>query len=846
MFKVSVKSLLSHKLRLVLTTLAILIGVSSVTGTFIFIDTINGTFNRIFQGANSGVAVTVRGHELRGDSGGIGGAGRQPIPRALAGTIRGVDGVKGVAGVLFRNGASMIGSDGKPISSNGPPTFGGNWIADSEISPYHIRSGGPPVQPNDVVVDAGTAASHHFSVGQHLSIAFTTASERRFTITGIAGFGTSDNLAGATIALFTEDTAEQVLDGQNKYDAINVSAQNGVSDIALRDRIAAVIPRSAEAATGQQAAQAAEQSTESTISTFIGTPLLVFAFIFLFVGSFLIVNTFNILVAQRTRELALLRAMGATRRQVLTSVLVEATFTGLVASVLGVLLGLLVASGLMALISAPPGTTLSLQPRSFIIGILVGVVVTVIAATFPARRATRVPPVAALREALPEIQTLPPRRIASGIVLLVLGCITLGIGLSGATSITLQLLGVGLLGIFLGVALLAPLAVGPIAAVLGWPVRRLRGVSGLLARENARRNPRRTALTSAALMIGLALVTSVAVLTASFKSSADAAIEGALRGDLILFSESGSDFSPALANALKHDSRVTDVTQLRTNSILIGSSSQSIVAIEPGIASTTLSFDMTAGEEGSIATMNTAIVDTAEASARHLKPGDHVTISFPAGADVRMRIGGIYKQNAIAQGYIVSLATLAPNVITASDAVLLANAAPGVSVADAESAVKNDLTAFPLVKVRDRAEYRDFVGKQIDSFLNLITGLLFLAVIIAVLGIVNTLALSVLERTREIGLLRALGMTRGQTRSMVRWESVLIALIGAVLGLAVGVGLGLALANALHNLGIDHVAVPGGNLLLYAVIAGLFGVLAAIFPAIRASRLDVLRAIATE
>ena len=846
MLKVSIRSLLSHKLRLLLTTLAILIGVASVSGTFIFIDTINGTFNRIFQAANSGVAVTVRGHELRGETGGIGGSARQAVPRSLRAAVRGVPGVRDAVGVLFRDGATLIGPDGKTIGGNGPPTFGANWIPNSRISPYHIRSGSPPSGPQDVVVDAGTAKGHDLRVGQQVSIAFVAAPKQVFTITGIAGFGSADSLAGATISLFTEDTAERVLDGQNKYDEIDASAQSGVSDITLRDRIAAVLPHYAEAATGQQAAQAAEQSTESTISTFIGTPLLVFAFIFLFVGSFLIVNTFNILVAQRTRELALLRAIGATRRQVLTSVLVEAALTGVVASILGVLLGLVVASGLNALIKAPPGTTLSLQPRSFIVGLLVGVVVTVVAAMFPARRATRVPPVAALREALPETQTLPRRRIWSGALLLVLGCVTLGVGLSGATAATLQLLGVGVLAIFLGVALLAPLVVGPIASVLGWPVRRLRGAPGLLARENARRNPRRTALTSAALMIGLALVTSVAVLTASFRASADAAIEGALRGDFIVFNQTGSDFSPALATALEGDPSLQNITELRTSSVLIGSSSQSIVAIDPEQAANTLSFEMTSGDEASVARQDTAIVDTAEASARNLSVGSTVTISFPEGKDVRVHIGGIYKQNAIAQGYLVSLSTLAPNVSTARDSVVLANAASGVSVAAAERSLKNDLEQFPLVKGMSRSEYRDFVGKQLDDFLNLITGLLFLAVFIAVLGIVNTLALSVLERTREIGLLRALGMTRGQTRSMVRWESVLIALIGAVLGLAVGVGLGLALANALHNLGIDHVAVPGGNLLLYALVAGIFGVLAAIFPAIRASRLDVLQAVAAE
>ena len=825
--------------------LAIVLGVASVSGTFILTDTINSTFSRIFSAANQGVAVTVQGHPLRGETSGIGGVRREPVPRELLSTVRRVDGVKNAVGVIFRNGATLIGKDGKPIGGAGPPTFGTNWIDDSQISPYHLRAGRPPSGADDVVIDAGTASRHNIAVGQQVAIAFIGGADSHFTVTGIAGYGTSDNIAGATISLFTEATAERLLDGKGRFDTIDVSAQNGVTDITLRDRIAAALPSYAEAQTGVQAARAAEQSTETTISTFIGTPLLVFAFIFLFVASFLIVNTFNILVAQRTRELALLRVLGATRRQVLGSVLAEAVITGAVASVVGVFAGILVATGLTALIGTPPGTTLSLQPRSFIIGILVGTLVTLFATMFPARRATRVAPVAALREAIPETQALPRRRVVAGIVVLLLGCVTVGVSLSGATALTLQLLGAGVLAVFIGVALLAPLVVSPLAAVLGWPVRRARGVAGLLAGENARRNPRRTALTSAALMIGLALVTSVAVLTASFRASADAAITGALKADYIVFA-TGPAFSTDVANALRHDSRLSDVSELRESDILVHNASQTLAAIDPAAENRTLTFNTASGDSASLGAPDTAIVDAGEASSAGVHVGDHVTMAFPEGPDLTVRIGGIYKQNALASGYIISLASLAPHVSTMRDEIVLANAAPGVSTNDGESALKQDLSHFPLVKAMSRSEYRTFVGTQIDSLLNLVTGLLLLAVFIAVLGIVNTLALSVLERTREIGLLRALGMTRGQTRSMVRWESVIIALLGAVLGLAVGTALGAALTNALYNLGIDHLAVPLGNLLLYAVIAGLFGVVAAVFPSIRASRLDLLHAIATE
>jgi putative ABC transport system permease protein len=772
-------------------------------------------------------------------------AANHPIPTSLLATVRAVPGVKDAVGNIFREGATLVGSDGKPIGGNGPPTFGANWITDSGISPYQLRSGTPPEQPDDVVIDAGTAAKNHLVVGESLPIVFLGGVEEHFNISGIAGYGSSDNLAGATIALFTEATAERVLDGQGKYDSILVSAQSGVTDVQLRERIALALPSYAEAETGQQAAAAAEQSTESTISTFIGTPLLVFAFISLFVGSFLIINTFNILVAQRTRELALLRALGATRAQVMTSVLVEAAVTGFIASVLGFLVGILIAKALLSVFGSTATSGITLLPRTFIVAVVVGTIVTVIAATLPARRATRIAPVAALSESLPETQDLPRRRIAIGLAIFVLGCAALVTGLFTSNSITLQLIGAGFLGVFLGVALLAPLLVVPVATVLGWPVRRLRGAAGLLAGENARRNPRRTALTAAALMIGLALVTCVAVLTDSVRVSTNNAIEGTLRADFIVFTQ-GPDFSTEAAIALAKDPELTDVTEVRVTPVLIRGSSETISAVDPSQLDSVLSLSMVSGDASAISATNTAIVDSTEASASGVHMGQLVTFNFPQGSTVRIRIGGIYTANALVSGYIVSIATMQPNVPTARDDVVLANAAPGVPAGQAEASLQHDAQAFPLLMALSRSEYRSFVGAGLDKFLNLITTLLAFAIIIAVLGIANTLALSVLERTREIGVLRALGMTRSQTRSMVRWESVIISLLGAVLGLLVGLGLGVVVATSLHDLGITDVAIPGGNLILYAVAAGLFGVLAAIIPTIRAARVDILRAIATE
>ena len=513
MIGVSLRSLLSHKLRLALTTIAVILGVSFVAGTFVLTDTINATFTSIFSTANAGVAVTVHGHPIAGSSGGIGGGQNHPVPTSLLATVRAVPGVKDAVGDIFREGATLIGHNGKPIGGNGPPNFGANWITDSDISPYHLRSGTPPEQPDDVVIDAGTAQRMTSPIGESLPIVFLGGVEEHFTISGIAGYGSSDNLAGATIALFTQATAERVLQGDNKYDSILVSARAESRTSSFASASRRHCRATPKRRPGSRPPLPPSRARSSTISTFIGTPLLVFAFISLFVGSFLIINTFNILVAQRTRELALLRALGATRAQVMTSVLVEAAITGLIASLLGFGVGILIAKALLSLFGSSATSSVTLLPRTVIISVLVGTIVTVIAATLPARRATRIAPVAALSESLPETQDLPRRRIAVGVVIFLLGCAALIAGLFTTNSVTLQLIGAGFLGVFLGVALLAPLLVVPVATVLGWPIRRLRGAAGLLAGENARRNPRRTALTAAALMIGLALVTCVAVLT---------------------------------------------------------------------------------------------------------------------------------------------------------------------------------------------------------------------------------------------------------------------------------------------------------------------------------------------
>jgi putative ABC transport system permease protein len=396
-------------------------------------------------------------------------------------------------------------------------------------------------------------------------------------------------------------------------------------------------------------------------------------------------------------------------------------------------------------------------------------------------------------------------------------------------------------------AMVAPVLVRPVAVVLGWPARRLRGATGRLAGENARRNPRRTALTASALMIGLALVTAVAVLTESVQASVDAAIDGSVEAQLVVLDQrGGGTFDPAVAGTLRSDPKLSDVSEIRGSDVEVGNVSTQLLGFDPNNMASVISLQMTAGGAATIAAVNTTVVDSTTAAADSLQVGSPVTMSFPRGDRVTMTVGGIYTPDALFTGFVVSLATLEPHVLNQLDAAILFNPAPGVSLGSAQAAALQDLKAYPVLTAMTKDQYKNLVSQGLSFFLDLIYVLLSLAIIIAVVGVVNTLALSVLERTREIGLLRALGMTRNQTREMVGWESVIISLLGALLGLGVGAGMGIALVTSLHADGISQTAVPVGNMIVYTVIAGVFGILAAIFPAFRASRVDVLRAVQAE
>lgn len=842
MWKVTIKGLLAHKLRLALTAIAIVLGVTFISGTYVLTDTLHNTISTLFANVYRNVDFQVRGVAQFTGSGPVSGAVRNPIPDSVLAEVRGVPGVETAAGTIGGY-AQFVSPAGKAISNGGAPTLGVSFDSDQRVSQLHIVQGQPPSGPHDVVMDAGTADSYHFHIGQQVRVLLLGAPQT-FTITGIARFGTANNLAGATLAAFTVSTAQTVLDTPGQLDSISVVAQAGADKATIQRAIEAVLPPGVEVVTGQTVVNEQTGSIDKALG-FFNTALLVFAFISLFVGAFTILNTFSILVGQRTKELALLRIVGASRKQVFRSVLGEAGIVGLVSSAIGIGLGALAALGLKALLKGfgldlPPGP-LVFRVRTVVVGLIVGVGVTVIAAISPARRAVRIPPVAAITEQQGGSDVSFTRRFTIGGSIAVLGAVLLGIGLAGGTIL---LVGLGALLLFVGVAMLSPAVARPVASVIGRPLAAGLGVAGRLGRENSMRSPRRTAQTASALMIGLALVSAISVFGASVSKSATSAVDNAFRANLIVTgtgqAQAGS-FSTTLPARLAAVPGVTAALTAYQGDFEIRQSVQSLTAVSTQGLSQTLIVDMTSGSAAALGT-GQLLLDSTTASNDNLKVGDTVPVKFALTGAGTMTVGGIYKANALIGSYLVGESFYLAHYSTPELLGVLLKTDGSAAV---ESQVKQTLAGFPTVQVQTKAAFEKAQAKQVNQLLGVVYALLGLAVIIALIGIVNTLMLSVFERTHEIGLLRAVGMKRRQIRTMIRSEAVILAIFGALIGIVIGTGLGIALVKSLSSSGINATAVPGPSLVLFLVLAALLGLLAATWPARRAARLDVLDAIAT-
>jgi putative ABC transport system permease protein len=847
MLSATLRAMVAHKLRLVLTTVSIALGVAFLSGTMILTQTMNVAFTQLFDTVSSGTDVVVRAEAAYSQAEGLGTAGR-PLDAAVLDTVRSVEGVAAAEGTVTGY-ALLTDPDGKAIvTSGGAPTLGYSFVQDEGLrGDVSLRSGRPPTSPDEVVIDATSAQEHGLELGSRTRILFQGPA-RDFEVVGTVSFGDEPDLGGTTSAYFDSSTAQKLLGTPGQFDTLVVRANDEATQSELATDLGAVLPTGLEAVTGQKVSQESADAISTGLG-FVSTLFTVFAAIALFVGSFIIWNTFTMIVTQRSREIALLRAIGATRRQVLRSLIAEAVLIGLLASAVGVATGIVVARGLQALMGAVgfslPTTSMQIEPRTLWLPILVGTLVTVVSALVPARRATRVLPVEALRSAVPGREHLSKKRIVVGALLAMAGVAGILSNLYGSTSFLL--FGAGLLATVLGVMTLLPLAVTPIARAIGIPLK-LRGMPGELARQNAERNPRRTSATAAALMIGLTLVVSMGVFASSLKTSFGDVLGDSLNADLFIqpASTTAEGFSPEAVDIASSVPGVQVASLTGWGEWRFNGADSTYSSIDPSTAAKVLDLEMV---DGSVADLGVSSVAMPKklADDNGWQVGDTVTSEFAATGKHQLEVVGIYKANTwLGKGPIISndaQARYAGPQLASSGFLRLDGTADPEEV---KAAVTDALAGYPDAKVLDQAGYEAEAGGFINQLLTFVTVMLLLAVLIALLGIVNTLALAVFERTRELGLLRAVGMTRGQVRAMVRWESVVISLIGATSGAALGIGLGISLAQALRDEGIRAISVPGPQIAVYVALAAVAGVLAALGPARSAAKVDVLRAVVTD
>lgn len=844
MLKAALRSLFGHKVRAVLTGLSIVLGVGFMAGTYVLTDTMTRSFNDLVDTSYSEIDVLVRSsNTFTVQTSSM--EERESMPESVLDEVGAVPGVAEAFGDVIGYAQVVDPETGKAVGTFGPPTAGSSW---NEVAGFTLKDGSSPPQGDDqVVVDAATAEAHDIQIGDRVEILFE-GPPGEFEVVGIAGFGESDSLFGATWVLFDLPTAQQVLGRQDQLDTVSITAEDGVSGIELQRRVAEVLPEGAEAVTAATVVSEAQDQIAEGLG-FLQTAFLVFAFVALFVGAFIIFNTFAITVAQRTRELALFRALGASGRQVMTSVVLESLVVGVVSSLVGVVAGIGIAIVLKSVISAAgidiPSSGTVILSRTIIVSVVVGTIVTVVAAIVPARRAARVAPIEALREA----QDRPGRslrfRLISGAIVLGLGLAPLLYGLFGTPENALSLVGVGVALTFIGVAMLTPMIARPVAAALGLPIRQT-GVPGKLGRENAMRNPRRTAATASALMIGLGLVVFVAVFGASAKASVDVTLERTLKADYVLTSPTLSGFSTAAADVMRPVEGVDTVSQVRQGEMRIDGASAFVTGLDPSTFPQVSDVGIVEGSVADLSRPNTIAVWDETAQDNGWKLGDRIDGQFAATGDVELELVGLFSENGLIGNYAVSLATYDANIAQELDVFVLVSARDGADVAVVQDGLREALAPFPNIEVQDQAQFREKYASFLNQVLNLITALLLFAVIIALFGVMNTLYLSIYERTRELGLLRAVGLTRRQTRSMVRWEAVIISVMGALFGVVIGIAFGWAMQQALAGEGFSELGIPGGQLTVYVVLAALLGVLFSMFPARRAAKLNVLEAISYE
>ena len=845
MLRIALKGILGRKARLVLTSLAVILGTAFLSGTAVFSATLNRTFDNLFSDVFRNVDSYVRSTQvIEAD---FGAEERQRIPAELIATIEAVPGVGDVQGDI-QAFARIIGKDGQPLGSDGagPPTFG-SVGEEFKGALWTISEGKFPSNSTEVALDEASAKAGNYVVGDKVKVV-AQAGSREFTLVGIAGYGDVRSPGGATFALFDLATAQEFLAKPGFVDAILISGDGSASDEELAKAIKAVIPSSykTETLTGAEITKETQDQIGSALS-FFSILLSTFSYIALGVGSFVIYNVFSISAAQRQRENALLRAIGASKKQVTRALMIESVVVGLFGSTIGLFAGIGLSKALSALLKAAsidlPSGDLVVPSSAIVNTIVVGLIVTVASAWLPARRAGRVPPLAAMRETAIEVVALTRRRTIFGLVLIALGAASI-IAVTNGVSNTW--LGLGILFVFSGTITLGPVIARPVALLLGKPAEKFRGVTGTMARQNSARNPKRTSRTASPVLIGVALVTAVAALAASISSQIDGVFTQQFKGDYAINTNARGfgGLSPSLADDINTLPEVERATGIGLLTVKIDGKGQYLTTINPATVEGVFDIGLTSGTYADL-TPETIFVSQQYAENNDAKLGDTIAVTLADAQVKSLSIAGIYEFDELAGKYTVSRDLTKDTTVITFDLGVYIKIKDGVSQESARTALQAAVDKYGQGTLLSKREYIDSQSGQINQLLGLIYGLLFLSVIIAVVGIIITLLLSVFERQREIGLLRAVGMTKSQVRTTVRWESVITSLLGAVVGIVLGVGLGWVIVYALRDQGLSAFSVPVGTTVSILIMAFVIGVLAAVYPAWRATRVNLLAAITT-
>lgn len=843
MLRATWKGLLGHRLRFALTALAIALGVGLVAASFMFTDSLDRAFDELFGSSLAGFDLQVRpvvDNDLAFTQG-------KPLEESMVDEVLSVPGVEAAAGSLF--GLAQVAIDGEPVQSGQAPSFVVSWP--SLVSTFAVRTGQQPDEADEAALDPSTAARYEVTAGETIQVV-GVGEPTTFIVTGTAGIEGFDSFGGAVSVYVTLATAQELLDLPDQVLTIEVQTDDQISIDDMIARVDPLLPDGVEVVSAQSAAED-QLATFKDALGFLNTFLLVFAGVTVFVAAFQIQNTFRIIVAQRTQELAILRAVGASRRQVIGMVVAEAVVVGVIASVAGLGLGVVLAQLIRRLLSfggALPSAPLQLTGRTVLVAMVTGLVITLISALLPARSASRVAPVAALRQVqAPDTSVSLRRRSLLGLALTALGVAVLAGGLlldlSESSISNIALVGAGAGLIFIGVAVLAAVVARPVTGAVGAPLRAL-GVPGRLAVDNAGRSPRRTAATASALMVGLALVGLTLVLADSLKTTAARLLDERFRADLVVSPAGfgGSRLSPELAVRIAQMPEVEVASAVRGGQVEVEEQTRFLVGGDTDTLGQLVDFTMT---EGAITDIGPGSIGMRRVLAEHLDlhVGDQVTVRFARTGDQTFDIAAIYDARGVGAGLLLDLPTFISNFTERFDDQIFIDLADGVGIEQGKAAVEQVAETFVGAEVFDQSEFKEQASAQIDQLVRLVFGLLGVAVVIAIFGITNTLSLSVLERTREIGLLRAVGMSRRQVRRSISWEAVLIALLGAILGMALGLFFAWAVVAALDD-DVLRLSIPWGQVAVAVVAAALAGVIAALGPAWRASRKDILGAIAYE